>query len=811
MDKHIFEFIPNDEQIICLETVKQFITTNKPFSRLLINGSAGTGKTSIIISGIVTYMITHITPNIKAIVKAINCQKWSTLDTLPNFIIAAPTNKAKDVLIAKYDNLIGRLFIDETTGYVADYNHVIKIALKRKIIFLTVSQVLGISRTINELGEEEFTKGNDLKIIKKYNNVIYAESRIIIDECSMIDSNVYKLLTMIKCSIIYIGDYCQLPPVNEIISPAFALENNDDVSSTDNVNTIVIKLSKVERCTNEITKIANSLRDRIYNLTPNFNLLKMAINVNEVIQYKKDFNKWIKAYCATITNQITHQITNQITNTETDNTTNTLHKHDNMALAWTNKCCGLINRKIREMLYIDQDIDTEEHFIIKGDKLFVKNNYFKYFSKINPSTIVYVSKFTKVAYKPLSFANWLATITKLNEQVNLKKSKKQNDAGIKADSIADSIADTTGKNQIAINLDNILDNILEITLQSSQYLVLDNASIINAATPNATHKATINDFFPIIGITDNIIDQQNDPQITAQRNEHAIYKLQLEQLKQLQSQFYIIHDLANVILEDIYEFTDIVSATYANAISIATIYTIKNLPANVKQIAYTEWHKAVSISLFGIPIDKIHCKKCAFFATKFASSRYADTCFIKDMIDATANLSVAIYLCDLSTYDMQGGKTYRNIPVLDQLNSANSVLQTLKAIIKDSFEIKIVLTKQEATALYKINVEMGDDANTQEGANTTPLEDGNHSNHTKSNMYISMSQMLGHYFSHVFSSSYLDVDYGYALTVHKSQGSTYNDVYMEYGNICINSKDSERHKLLYTALTRCSNNLHVYY
>jgi len=804
MDKHIFEFIPNDEQIICLETVKQFITTNKPFSRLLINGSAGTGKTSIIISGIVTYMLTHITPNINSIVKAINCQKWSTLDTLPNFIIAAPTNKAKDVLIAKYDNLIGRLFTDEVNGNqnFTDYIHVIKIALKRKIIFLTVSQVLGISRTINELGEEEFTKGNDLKITKKYNNVIYAESRIIIDECSMIDSNVYRLLTIIKCSIIYIGDYCQLPPVNEIISPSFALENNDDISSTCNANTIVIKLSKVERCTNEITKIANSLRDRIYNLTPNFNLLKMAINVNEVIQYKKDFNKWIKAYCATITHQITHQITN------TDNIANILYKHDNMALAWTNKCCGLINRKIREMLYIDQDIDTEEHFIIKGDKLFVKNNYFKYFSKINPSTIVYVSKFTKVAYKPLSFANWLATITKLNEQqINLKKSKTQNDGGTKTDSTVGSIADTTWKNQIAINLDNMLAQ----TLQSSQYLVLDNASIINAAMPKAISKTTINDFFPIIGITDNIIEQQNDPQITAQRNEHAIYKLQLEQLKQLQSQFYIIHDLAHVILEDIYEFTDIVSAAYANAISIATIYTIKNLPANVKQIAYTEWHKAVSISLFGIPVDKIHCKKCAFFATKFASSKYADTCFIKDMIDATANLSVAIYLCDLSTYDMQGGKTYRNIPVLDQLNSANSALQTIKAIIKDSFEIKIVLTKQEATVLYKINVEMGDDANTQEGANTTPLEDGNHSNHTKSNMYISMSQMLGHYFSHVFSSSYLDVDYGYALTVHKSQGSTYNDVYIEYSNICINNKDNERLKLLYTALTRCSNNLHIYY
>ena len=37
----------------------------------------------------------------------------------------------------------------------------------------------------------------------------------------------------------------------------------------------------------------------------------------------------------------------------------------------------------------------------------------------------------------------------------------------------------------------------------------------------------------------------------------------------------------------------------------------------VKTSIYTKWHKLMSIKLFGIPNDKIGCKKCSFFLTKF--------------------------------------------------------------------------------------------------------------------------------------------------------------------------------------------------
>ena len=50
-----------------------------------------------------------------------------------------------------------------------------------------------------------------------------------------------------------------------------------------------------------------------------------------------------------------------------------------------------------------------------------------------------------------------------------------------------------------------------------------------------------------------------------------------------------------------------------------------------------------------------------------------------------------------------------------------------------------------------------------------------------------------------------DISYGYCITVHKSQGSTYNNVYIDAKNILeYNRKDYINYKCLYTAITRAS-------
>jgi hypothetical protein len=222
---------------------------------------------------------------------------------------------------------------------------------------------------------------------------------------------------------------------------------------------------------------------------------------------------------------------------------------------------------------------------------------------------------------------------------------------------------------------------------------------------------------------------------------------------------------------------------------------IKNIPNQIiRADLYRQWHKAVSIVLFGIPNDRVTCKKCRFFIKKF-TGHMNKSCYIEDMINATDSLNLEMYLTDLVNFTPTGKHTVTNIPIPDMNIKANvEKMETLRNIVRNSYEIKIILSKQDEHELNKINKVMGEDGETID----------------KNQKYITMSQMFGHYMSHVITSTYLEVDYGYALTVHKSQGSTYDDVYIEYSNILENKKDTEKNKLLYTAITRSSNKLHVY-
>lgn len=58
-----------------------------------------------------------------------------------------------------------------------------------------------------------------------------------------------------------------------------------------------------------------------------------------------------------------------------------------------------------------------------------------------------------------------------------------------------------------------------------------------------------------------------------------------------------------------------------------------------------------------------------------------------------------------------------------------------------------------------------------------------------------------------FKESFLDFKYNHAITVHKSQGSTYETAIVNVGNINRIRKEAERRKLLYTAVTRPSTKL----
>ena len=748
-------FIPNNEQLDCIEQVNKFILEHIPFNKLLINGSAGTGKTTIIISSIVNILISQILEKFNEIKKLINNNSWDKLEFLSNFIIAAPTNKAKDVLLNKYNSYIDTLEND----IIIDKLLIIKI-LEHKIIFLTVSQILSINRVINELGEEEFTKGNDKKILEKYKKPLFEKTTIIIDECSMIDTNTSRLLALIICPIIYIGDYCQLPPVKEDLSPTFEIQNNTSLTT--------ITLKKVERCKNDITQIANKLRDKIYDSTLDFNLLK-HISPDLVI-YNKKFSKWMESYVNDIKKKqidILKIIENDNTKFNTINTSTKTHiqTYDTMALGWTNKCTTYLNKKIRCQLF-ENIKNIDDVYIIKGDKLLVKSPYYKYGYRICSSSIVYVSSVKEILYKPINFKDWCKIITQINDIYNKKANSNKSNS----------------------------DNNTTLDINISDILLEDSNPINHRSNSNKYNKPskTLLDYFDKNDETSVINDI---PKNNSNSNTDAVAYSELLLHRKL---FFIYHTLSTIISTDTYNFTDEISLKYNLFVPNINLLEINKISNQIdRAIKYTIWHKAMTIKLYGIPNDNIMCKKCAFFVKKFADQMNTSS-YISDFINATDGLDFDMLLCDLVSFNMNSNCfVSRDIPIINMLNKNNTEkLDTIKNIIRNSFETKIMLSRQDERELNAINKALN--------------EDGVDNSSEKTNKYITMSQLFGHYLSHIITSSYLDVDYGYALTVHKSQGSTYEDVYVEYNNILSNRKEIEKLKLLYTAITRSANKLYVY-
>ena len=61
----------------------------------------------------------------------------------------------------------------------------------------------------------------------------------------------------------------------------------------------------------------------------------------------------------------------------------------------------------------------------------------------------------------------------------------------------------------------------------------------------------------------------------------------------------------------------------------------------------------------------------------------------------------------------------------------------------------------------------------------------------------------------IFIEPFANVNYGYSITCHKAQGSSFYDVYVDLDDILKNRKINEAKKCAYTAITRTSNELNI--
>ena len=73
-----------------------------------------------------------------------------------------------------------------------------------------------------------------------------------------------------------------------------------------------------------------------------------------------------------------------------------------------------------------------------------------------------------------------------------------------------------------------------------------------------------------------------------------------------------------------------------------------------------------------------------------------------------------------------------------------------------------------------------------------------------------LMSIIWEYFYSKIVDIFADISYGYCITTHKSQGSTFDNIYIDMNNIITKNKNKEEsYRCLYTASTRSSNKVNL--
>lgn len=228
--------------------------------------------------------------------------------TVSNYLLEQKKYRIEDIIIL-------------TPTHKAKY--VIKKKTNNKFECMTIHKFLGYSRKIDENG--------NIKFVMKDNGQVSNARVIVIDECSMINSYCFhKLKEKIRkmnLKAIFMGDNNQLPPINEIISDTFDID---------------------DEC-----NLKESLRNdgNIYNICD-----MMLKNMNS-----KDLKIWncVEGNVGMYSNKVDY-LDDIVKNKDSD------YK----ILCWTNAKCETMNKKIRDKVYGKRC----DRFCV-GERLIVKNYF----------------------------------------------------------------------------------------------------------------------------------------------------------------------------------------------------------------------------------------------------------------------------------------------------------------------------------------------------------------------------------------------------------------------------------------------------
>lgn len=288
----------NSDQTEAAKEILQFLFSKN--KELIISGSAGTGKTFLM-----QYIIKDLLDSYKTM-----CKTMSIEYTDYTIYLTATTNKASKVLGENIDK-------DTCTIY--------------SLLNLTV-------RNNYSNGKQILIKNNNNNANKKP----FMNSLIFIDECSMIDSNLYKhiyddlLAKDNNNKIIYIGDVNQLPPVDEAISPVFSKD----------IPTVYLTEQMRNNAIPNLMKLSEQFKQTVQNGI--FNPIK-ADSKNIIHLSGKDFSKKIEEYFI-------------------KNTT------DSKILAYTNDYVNKYNTYIRNSLHYPKNFIENEIVIVNTPYLLTTTN-----------------------------------------------------------------------------------------------------------------------------------------------------------------------------------------------------------------------------------------------------------------------------------------------------------------------------------------------------------------------------------------------------------------------------------------------------
>lgn len=165
----------NSDQKKAADAFLEFLMSDE--KEFIISGPAGVGKTYLM-----NYLVNHTLPRYHEL-----CSIVGISPTYKSVVMTATTNKAAEVLAQSIQMQVS-----------------------------TIHSFLGL------IVKNDFTNGTTF-LSKTRNWQIHENLIIFIDECSMIDRELWTNLqeATMNCKLVYVGDHCQLAPVQESLSPIY--------------------------------------------------------------------------------------------------------------------------------------------------------------------------------------------------------------------------------------------------------------------------------------------------------------------------------------------------------------------------------------------------------------------------------------------------------------------------------------------------------------------------------------------------------------------------------------------------------------